>query len=330
MKKLLIGCCCAAWLGANAQSSDIFKGGSGDGHYRAGYTQSSTGFWRGGGGDGHAKNNYVQNSSSFWIGGVGDGHASALYAQNTTNFWKGGAGDGHTNAAYIQASTSFWLGSTGDGHARNVFTQSSASFWKGGVGDGWASTYKPQGPLPLTWLGFEAEKWQNKMSKLTWKTGSEYNTSHFEIERGKDAVSFVKVATIKAAGNSSSTQTYTLNDSLPLNGFNYYRIKQVDLDGRFSYSPARLVRFDKATEIALRIYPNPAKDFINIEIPEAMRTQNVIINLVALNGTVVDHVKVPAGSNAFVRFNVSRFARAAYTVHVVSAGTSSTTQIILQ
>ncbi len=330
MKKLLLGCCCAGWLVGNAQSSAIFKGGSGDGHYRASYIQQSVSFWQGSSGDGYAKNNYAQNSANFWLGGSGDGHSATGYSQNTVSFWKGGTGDGYAAGNYQQNSVSFWKGGTGDGWSRNAYTQNSASFWKGGVGDGWAAVYKPQGPLPLTWLSFEAEKWQDKYSHLTWKTASERNVSHFEIERGQNAVDFVKVATLRAAGNTSATTTYTLNDSLPLKGFNYYRIKQVDLDGRSSYSPARLVRFDMIVDNVIRIYPNPAKDFVNIEIPEAMRSENVIINLVSLTGAVVDHVKVPAGSNSFVRLNTSRFARAAYTVHLISAMQNHTTRIVLQ
>lgn len=330
MKKLLLGCCCAGWLVSGAQSSDIFKGGSGDGHYRAGYTQSSVNFWKGGDGDGHARRNYTQSSANFWLGGSGDGHSALGYSQNSVSFWKGGTGDGYAASNYIQNSVSFWKGGMGDGWSRNGYTQNSASFWKGGVGDGWAAVYKPQGPLPLTWLSFEAGKWQDKYSRLTWKTATERGVSHFEIERGKDAVTFTKVATIRAAGNTTTETTYVLNDSLPLKGYNYYRIKQVDLDGRSSYSPARLLRFDVSADNVIRIYPNPAKEFVNIEIPEAMRSESVIINLVSLSGAVVDHVKVPAGSNSFVRLNTGRFARAAYTVHLISATQNHTTRIMLQ
>ena len=308
MKKILTSCCCTIAFAGLAQS-DIYKGGNGDGR---------------------SAGNYLQNSASFWVGGDGDGHSTNKYIQNSTSFWKGDVGDGHATANYKQASTSFWLGGDGDGHAQKSYTQASISFWKGGAGDGWASSYLPQQALPVTWLSFEASKWQDKYSRLTWKTATETNTKSFEVERGHDATHFVKIASVNAAGNSTSAKEYSLNDMQPAAGLNYYRIKQIDVNGRFTYSPARLVRFDAIAAQQLRIYPNPAKAFINVEMPETMQKENTIINVIDFSGKVVDQIKVNAGSNSFIRLNVSVLARGSYIVHVVSATKTAATQIVLQ
>ncbi len=329
MKNILLACCCLGWLAGNAQTSPIFKGGSGDGYSQKNYLQASANFWKGGSGDGYASQSYSQNSVSFWKGGDGDGYTAKNYVQNSISFWKGGDGDGYAAKNYVQNSVSFWKGGDGDGYAEKGYIQNSISFWNGGKGDGWTSVYKPQGTLPLTWLSFDAEKWQGKYSRLIWKTASESNTSHFEIERSSDAVNFIRITTIKAAGNSAIEKQYTLDDLAPAKGFNYYRIKQVDLNGHYSYSPARLVRFDEAINNLIRIYPNPATNFINVEIPESMRRENAIINIIALNGSVVDHIKVAAGSSSLIRFDVSQLARAVYTVHIISAGGTMAKQIVL-
>ena len=329
MKKIVTGCCCLGWLTGISQTSAIFKGGNGDGYSRNNYQQTSVNFWKGGSADGSANQGFAQNSVNFWKGGDGDGYTARNYAQNSISFWKGGDGDGYAARNYVQNTVSFWKGGDGDGYAEKGYTQASSNFWLGGKGDGWASVYKPQGSLPLTWLSFDAENWQGKWSRLTWKTASESNTDRFEIERGTDAVNFVKIATVKAAGNSATVKQYTMDDVAPVKGFNYYRIKQVDLNGRFSYSPARLVRFDANTNNIIRIYPNPATAYIDVEIPETMRRENAIINIIALNGTVVEHVQVAAGSNSLIRLNVAKLARAAYTVHLISESTTVAKQIVL-
>lgn len=330
MKKLIIGCCCMGWLMAGAQNNAIFKGGAGSGNSRGNILQSSANLWAGGTADGFASNRYIQNSASLWLGGTGDGYAKESFSQQSASLWLGGEGDGYTKNGYTQASMSFWLGGAGDGHADTGYTQASASFWKGGGGDGWASTYLPTRALPITLLSFDAEKLAGKYSRLVWKTATETNHHHFEIERGNDGINFTRIATVAGAGNSSSAKNYTLVDSLPAIGFNYYRLKQFDADGRFSYSPARLVRFDEAAGKAVHIYPNPAKDWITIDLSGSTVAENSIINIIAMNGTVVGHIKVPAGSNHLVRFNAAKLPRAMYTVHVVSKSSTEASRIILQ
>lgn len=318
-----------ASLLANAQNSNIFKGGSGDGHNLRGYTQNSASIWKGGSADGHSMAGYTQNSASFWRGGQGDGYALNSYTQKVANIWMGGQGDGYTTNGYTQNSFNFWKGGAGDGYADSGYIQASTNFWKGGGGDGWASTYIPYTLLPVSMLSFDAEKYNTRFSRLSWKTGTEINTAYFEVERSADAINFAKVGIVKAAGNFTSSKTYTLIDSTPAKGYNYYRLKQVDINGKFVYSPARLVRFDVVKTI-VRIYPTPAKNWINIELPENNRSENTVINIIDMKGVVVNHIRVPANSNSLVRIPVDMLPRAAYMVHIVSATATNSTTIILQ
>jgi len=329
MKKIFISCCCLGWLVTQAQS-DIFKGGNGSGGQKLGYVQPSQNFWKGGDGDGFSTLKYEQKSASFWQGGDGDGYAKNDYSQKSGGIYLGGDGDGYTANRYVQKSIAFWNGGAGDGHADSGYTQTSVSFWKGGAGDGWASTYLPQTSLPVTWLQFNAENWLAKYSRLNWTTATEMNTAYFEIQRGSNAISFTTIGNLNAAGNSNSHKNYQFVDSLPESGYNYYRIKQVDKDGAFSYSPARLVRFSINVQNLVRIYPNPAADFIMVELPQNMRTENTIVNIIAANGSVVDHIRVPANSNALIRFQVRKLARGAYTVHINSQTQNLSGKLVLQ
>lgn len=95
-------------------------------------------------------------------------------------------------------------------------------------------------PVELTY--FEARQQQNTIL-LTWVTASELNNSHFEIERSSDGIYFTSIKSINGHGSTDVEITYNLIDYEPLNGVNYYRLKQVDYDGDFEYSEVVSVEF---------------------------------------------------------------------------------------
>jgi hypothetical protein len=110
--------------------------------------------------------------------------------------------------------------------------------------------------VPVTWLSFNATL-ENKVVLLNWKTATEANSSHFEIERSINGYQFEKIGTVRAAGNSNTITSYDFTDRLPVKGMNYYRLKQVDLDGSFLYSETRKVEIK--TDLPLfAIYNNPS------------------------------------------------------------------------
>jgi hypothetical protein len=110
--------------------------------------------------------------------------------------------------------------------------------------------------LPITLLNFTAEK-NGESVLLKWTTASETNNDYFEIEKSADGINFRVVAKIKGAGSSSQLVDYSYEDSNPFTGTSYYRLKQVDFDGRFTYSSIRVVHFNGTTVFS--ISPNPSK-----------------------------------------------------------------------
>jgi hypothetical protein len=105
--------------------------------------------------------------------------------------------------------------------------------------------------LPLTLTSFTATRINGSDGytrvRLIWETAQESNTSHFLVERSNDLINFyTTVMRVPAAGNSSMPITYTYYDSFPTNGDNLYRLKMVDLDNSFTFSPYRLVRLTGA------------------------------------------------------------------------------------
>lgn len=89
--------------------------------------------------------------------------------------------------------------------------------------------------LPIELLYFNGKKTSNG-NLLQWSTESEINNDYFTIERSNDAVGFYEIGTIPGAGNSSNTLNYQFIDDTPTGNKHYYRLKQTDYDGKFSYS----------------------------------------------------------------------------------------------
>jgi extracellular elastinolytic metalloproteinase len=114
-------------------------------------------------------------------------------------------------------------------------------------------------PLPVELTAFTAMLAGPATVRLAWATASEKNSHSFEIERSVEGVTFAAIGTVAAAGNSSSAFRYELLDAkLPARAaWLYYRLKQVDLDGSFNYSPVRTVALSGAAA-GLTLYPNPA------------------------------------------------------------------------
>jgi hypothetical protein len=134
--------------------------------------------------------------------------------------------------------------------------------------------------LPVKLLSFEATLNGNAV-KIKWITASEMNSKNFIVERSTDGINYAAITTIDAAGNSSTKKNYEVTDAQPAAGKNFYRLKQTDVDGHFSYSDIAYIFFKQVKNDQLFIYPNPVKDHFQINIPD---TQNsfaaVVTNII--------------------------------------------------
>jgi hypothetical protein len=105
---------------------------------------------------------------------------------------------------------------------------------------------------------------------LSFSTASEINNALFEVERSLDGFVFEKIGEKAGAGNTRTEQYYSFEDVTPLPGTNYYRLRQVDTDGKATYSPVRSVVLNGTPTIG--IYPNPVSESMNITLSEAFDT----------------------------------------------------------
>jgi hypothetical protein len=119
--------------------------------------------------------------------------------------------------------------------------------------------------LPVTFVDFVAYK-LSKTAILRWVTASEQNNHGFEIQRSPDGINFLPIGWVNGAGNSSSPITYFYTDTVPLNGKNFYRLKQVDLENHFKLSQIRQLDFSQSLEF--NIYPNPVQNVLTIQFTD--------------------------------------------------------------
>jgi hypothetical protein len=118
--------------------------------------------------------------------------------------------------------------------------------------------------LPVTFAAFNVEA-ANGGALITWTTAKEENNSHFDIERSNDSKNYSVIATVKGNGTTSLSHSYKVVDSKPLNGDNYYRIKQYDTDGKYQVSDIRALKF-VLQHTLINVFPNPSRGDINFAV----------------------------------------------------------------
>ncbi len=124
-------------------------------------------------------------------------------------------------------------------------------------------TTGPCSTLPVNWLSFTAEKSTNASVLLKWSTAGEINNDHFIVEKRTDGINFTSIGNVLSAGNGNTVRHYSYIDTKTVNGNNYYRIQQVDRDGRFKYSV--IVHVNMAGAI-FSVFPNPAKTKTTVQV----------------------------------------------------------------
>ena len=127
-------------------------------------------------------------------------------------------------------------------------------------------------PLPVTLVAFEAQAVRDTDARLNWRTATELNNDHFELERSFDGRSFTSIMRVAGQGTSSSATSYTRTDAgvaAKASGLVYYRLRQVDLDGTSSYSEVKTVRFSRTASISLAPNPTTATTELDLrQLPE--------------------------------------------------------------
>ena len=127
-------------------------------------------------------------------------------------------------------------------------------------------------PLPLQWLSLSASLNNNDEASINWSV-EEYDVLNYGIEKSRDGVNFKNIGTINCKGGGS--HYYSFNDRLQEDGNTYYRIKQTDINGRYSIS--RVLMLNKNSLSRNKLHPNPASENIILSVPKNLIGKEVVI-----------------------------------------------------
>ncbi len=174
--------------------------------------------------------------------------------------------------------------------------------------------------LPVTITKFAGVKQANQ-NLLTWTTASEQNNKGFELQRSADGVNYSTLTFVNSKainGNSNTTLDYTFTDTKPFVGNSYYRLKQLDKDGKESLSQVVLLKGTKGTQLDITsIYPNPTTSQLNVIMSAPSRDKvTIVITDVAGKVLVQKIVNVISGDNG-IQLDVSKLASGTYIMKAI-------------
>jgi hypothetical protein len=282
--------------------------------------------------------------------------ASNVRVGNVNNFITGGAGGGGNTAGEIQAHVTITIfgftfttyapiftgtgssttspynlncGGTHPNACKNGFVYGPVINSQTSVGGGFIvfTAFGTDAPLPVVLGSFTASLIPTNSVQINWTTEQEVNLSYFSIQRSANGSEWQPIGSVAGKGNSATPTAYSYVDKSPFNGIDYYRLKMVDLDGYYAYSPISVVRSNLVQNII--VFPNPAKDYVNITLGGAVPT--IGLRLIDLSGKVLQEQRLNASAqNTTVSMPVSHYAQGVYIVQAIKAdGTTQNTKITI-
>ena len=179
--------------------------------------------------------------------------------------------------------------------------------------------------LPVKYISFKGGRSENT-NKLTWTTTNEIDNTGFEVQRSTDGKNFEKIAFVNSTYVSGNA-TYTYNDVTNAK-VSYYRLKQIDKNGKFTYSVVVVIKGTESGNLQLStIYPNPVAADLNLKV-SAVSDDKITIVINDVTGKVVANYRanVVAGVNQ-IEYNVSNLKAGSYFIKLIGADGATTTQI---
>lgn len=188
----------------------------------------------------------------------------------------------------------------------------------------------PLEPLPVELISFAGESTKEGVL-LTWSTASEKNNDYFELERSADGKQYAKVGQVKGKGTTNSRQVYALRDSRAGQGTHYYRLKQVDLDGTFTYSKVIAVKHSYGLgRASLAVAPNPVSNGqFTLSLPEV--ATNAQLQILDLNGRLMATQNLAAGvSEASFSTQNLKLIAGSYIIKIIDGANVSHAKMIVK
>jgi hypothetical protein len=187
----------------------------------------------------------------------------------------------------------------------------------------------PLAAVPVEFHSFDLQRMGKDGVNVLWSTASEINNSHFIVMRSTDGKNFVEVVKVNGAGNSTQVNSYRFADVDLKPATYYYRIKQVDFDGSFSYSTIKAINLNEDLKVNVNsVFPNPFNNEININL--VLAVEGIVkITVTDINGRNVSQQTFDAleGSND-LQIATANLINGVYFVQIESQGEKYTYKLI--
>ena len=183
-------------------------------------------------------------------------------------------------------------------------------------------------PLPVELVYFIATV-QKGIVNLLWLTASEKDNKEFVVERSADGKAFERIGTVQSNGNSSLPIRYSFADERPIVGTAYYRLKQIDLDGKFAYSNVIAVSAKGiAADMQLQAYPNPFTEDLNVAVT-AQKYGRASLQLFDMQGRLVHtgNVDLQPGVNELI-LPLKFVRKDMYILRLIGTGINGTVKVL--
>ncbi len=171
------------------------------------------------------------------------------------------------------------------------------------------------GALPATWQDLNVFRTSDNMVQMVWVTSHETGTRVFNVERSGENLEWQKIGTISSTGNQGQSNIYDFVDSKPLTGINYYRILQMDPDGKSKYTSVRFISI-AGRNLTISGYPNPAASNFRIDFSKPLGEQ-MQLRMINTEGKQVMQ-KIAGRGTSYIDLPVSELRRGIYFVQCIS------------
>ena len=178
-------------------------------------------------------------------------------------------------------------------------------------------------PLPVELIDIKA-KTQEEGINIFWSTASEENNDYFTIERSADARNFTPIGTVPGKGTTSEINNYSFLDIKPNHGVNYYRLKQTDFDGQFTYS--KIVNAELETENYFEIFPSIVKENVNI-VRAGENLDEATIKIHDITGKISEYYILSEGESK-LELSLNNFISGVYYISIYNNNSIETFKII--
>jgi hypothetical protein len=246
-----------------------------------------------------------------------------------------GAGGGGGQGAVIFTSPVPGSGSnvtitSNNGQGGLISTSSSIRASSGMGTNGFGIISSSVSVLPLKLIAFNASLNEPGVL-LTWKTEDEENVSHFSLERSHDGASFEAIGNVKAIGLANTVQKYSYTDTKIPTTATYYRLRMVDVDGRYVYSNSLVVRPANANGMSVSLYPNPVHTAATVYVKSDIQGIATIRVMNMQGATLLtQNNNVARGENAISLNKLPALSAGVYSLQVAVNGNTYVTRMLVQ